>query len=519
MSHKTTDTSRLQRMGLAKQTAILLTCTAGLTTLIWARDPINLPAPADPVHMSATSLEISLGQSVLMALTNNRSLRVQCMTPEVQRTFEAEQRAVFDPILAGNAAFERNYSATNQLSRDAEDTVSGSIAASQLFPTGTRLDLLLNSTRDSNDRRPSVYASEAELAITQALLQGRPRAVNLVRLQQARIETTISEYELRGYTEKLVADTERAYWECALARRRVAIVEKSMTLAEQQLHEVEQRIKVGNLPETELAAAQAEVASRKEALINTRSNLAKADLQLLLFIAPHMLAGPRAKLLLLTEPAVPDVDWGPVAAHVAIALQMRPDVNQAFLKIQSGDLELVKTRNGLLPKLDVFITLGDTGYARSFGNSVSEIDGQDLNTSTGVAFEFPIHNRAAKASHQRAQFTREQMAEAFRNLDDLVRVDVETGLIEVHRTREQVTATAITRFLQEEKMRAETVKFNVGRSTALLVAQAQRDLLLSQVAEVDTVVHHLQAVVDLFRIEGSLLERRGVTAPGRQPNR
>jgi outer membrane protein TolC len=350
-------------------------------------------------------------------------------------------------------------------------------------------------------------------------LQGRSRAVNLVALQQARIDTTISEYELRGFAEQLVAKAEIAYWECALARRRVTIVEKSMVLAEQQLHEVEQRIKVGNLPETELAAAQAEVAFRKEAMINARSNRAKADLQLLQVIAPARLSGPRSKLVLLTEPAVPEFDLGSLDAHVAMALRMRPDVNQAFLQIQRGDLELVKTRNGLLPKLDVFMTLGDTGYARSFGNSVSEIDGQDVTATAGLSFEFPIRNRADRASHRRAQFTREQTAEAFRNLDDLVRVDVETGLIEVDRTREQVAATATTRRLQEEKLRSETVKFNVGRSTALLVAQAQRDLLSSQVAEGDTVVRHLQALVDLFRIEGSLLERRGVTAPGRLPNR
>jgi outer membrane protein TolC len=55
----------------------------------------------------------------------------------------------------------------------------------------------------------------------------------------------------------------------------------------------------------------------------------------------------------------------------------------------------------------------------------------------------------------------------------------------------------------------------VGKSTSLLVAQAQRDLVSSQIAEVEAVVNCLKALVDLYRLEGSLLERRGVIAPGR----
>ena len=55
-----------------------------------------------------------------------------------------------------------------------------------------------------------------------------------------------------------------------------------------------------------------------------------------------------------------------------------------------------------------------------------------------------------------------------------------------------------------------------GATTALLVAQAQRDLLQSQIAEVRAMVNHRQALIDLYRLEGSLLLRRGVSAPGEQ---
>ncbi len=108
----------------------------------------------------------------------------------------------------------------------------------------------------------------------------------------------------------------------------------------------------------------------------------------------------------------------------------------------------------------------------------------------------------------------QQAEESLSNVKDLVREDVETAYIEVQRSRQQVDATAATLLLQEEKLRAETAKFRVGKSTALLVATAQRDLVASQVAEVEAVINYLKALTTLFLIDGSLLERRGISAPG-----
>ncbi len=461
-------------------------------------------------------LELRLGEAVLMALTNNRALSVQRLNAEIRKTFEDAERAAFDPVLAVEAGFTRAFAATNGgAGGDADETVGGSAGVSQYLPTGTRLDLTVVADQESGDGRAT--AGRASISATQALLRGRPVAVNLVSLRQARLDTDISAYELRGFAETLVADVESAYWECVLAIRRAEIFEQSLALAEKQLEDVEQRTRVGSLPETEVAAARAEVALRREALIDARSGLSSARLRLLRLVAPDMLKGRRAEWLPVTEPAVPAVDLDAVSAHVAVALQKRPDMNEARLRARGGDLELVKTRNGLLPRMDLFVTLGDTGYADSFGGSIGGIDGKDLDVSAGVKFEFPVVNREARAVHRRAMFSREQMAESLKNLEDLVRVDVEAAYIEVERTREQVAATATTRKFQEEKLRAETAKFDVGRSTALLVAQAQRDLVSSQVADVEAVIRHLEAFVSLFRLEGSLLERRGVEAPGRQP--
>ncbi|NLH16566.1 MAG: TolC family protein, partial [Phycisphaerae bacterium] len=196
---------------------------------------------------------------------------------------------------------------------------------------------------------------------------------------------------------------------------------------------------------------------------------------------------------------------------------MRPDLNQARLLLQRNELEVVKTRNGLLPRLDLFITLGNTGYADSFGSSIERLDRENYDVLAGLAYEFPPLNRAARAENLRATLSRQQAREAIDNLTQLAQVDVRAAYVEVLRNREQIVATAATRILQEEKLRVETEKFAVGKSTSLLVAQAQRDLLDSRISEVQAVINVMRAQVELFRQDGSLLQRRGIISPGDTP--
>jgi outer membrane protein TolC len=166
--------------------------------------------------------------------------------------------------------------------------------------------------------------------------------------------------------------------------------------------------------------------------------------------------------------------------------------------------------------MDLFITLGKTGYADSFGSSVSDLDGDGYDISGELILAYPLFNRDANARHRRAMLSRDQTMEAVDNLAQLVQVDVRTAYIEVERAEEQVAATAAARKLQEEKLRAETEKFRVGRSTTLLVAAAQRDLVTSQISEIQAVVDYLKALVDLYWLDGSLLERLHISAPGRK---
>jgi outer membrane protein TolC len=488
-------------------------------------DSTEQPEAMTPPVVPPGPLKVTIGEAILLSLENNWSLVVERLNPSIRQTFEDQERAVFDPetdteVSAGRVEGERLARSGSETEDFTTDTVEGIISLEQYFPTGTTVDLE-GRTRmnDSSLYQDSFYSTRLGMTVTQALLRGYGTDVNLARLQQARLDTRMSEYELRGFSEFLVAEVERTYWDYALATRQIEIVEESLKVARQQLNETKELIAVGRLARAELAAVQAEVAAQEQALIEARANKESTRLLLLRLLNPPGSGLWQREVDLIHQPTLPEIKLEDVELHVAVSMRMRPILNQARLEILRDDLELVQTRNGLLPIMDLFITLGKSGYSNSFGESIRNINKDSYDALAGVQFNYPIFNRDAKARHQRALLNREQAQKALENLSQLVEVDVRSAYIEVNRAKQQIVASSATRKFNEENFRAESEKLRVGKSTSFLVAQAQRDLLVSRIAEVRALANYLKALIDLYRQDGSLLERRGIAAPGREPVR
>jgi len=486
------------RLALAL-TAALLAPLAAAAEARPADAPVDLRTAGEP-------LVLGVADAILLCLENNSGLAVQRLGPTLKRTSVAEARSAFDPALSASVG---RTDATDQTG----DSVSESqaISISELLPTGTQLKLGVTRSLARPGMTSDTDTAGLSLGVTQPFLRGGGRAVGLAAIRQARLDLAASEHELRGYAQSLVAQVIGAYWDLALATKQLGIYEESLRLAEEQLRQTEERIRLGGTAPVEAAAARAEVASRKEALISARGGVSTARLKLLRLVNPP--GAPEAdwerEVVLRDEPAVPPGGLDDVRDHVARALRDRPDLEAARRGLERGELELVKTRNGLLPRLDVFVTLGRTGYSDSFAGAFGDL-GEGSALTLGLSFEQAIGNRAARSRHARARVTQEQSHLALANLEQLVQVDVRTAHLAARVALEQIAATAASRALKEETLRGEEEKFRVGRSTSFQVAQAARDYTASRVAEVAAVVGYLKALAELHRLDGSLLDRVGV---------
>ncbi|MDW7772162.1 MAG: TolC family protein [Desulfobulbaceae bacterium] len=482
-----------------------------------------LPTPefADSPLAEADQGSISLSheQAVFLALSRNRELRVQQYEPVIAGTFEQIERAVYDLELFAELTHSEESASETARSTGEQFNVEGRdldvlTGFSQRLPTGTDLEASLGYAGSTSNRTPEQQEIRAGLTITQSLLKGLGPAVNLVDIRQAQLASRASLYELRGFVEALVAEVETAYWRFVLAEEGIAIFEHSLTIARQQLDEVEKRIEVGVLPRNAAAAARAEVARREQALIESYSIHNERRLRLLRLL--NASGGDQFHLAVktTTKPRTASAPPDDLNERLELAERSRPDLNEARLRLQQHRLEVVRTRNGLLPRLDLFINLGKTGYAGSFGDALKNMDQDSYDLAAGIRFSTYLGNREAEARHLAARATREQADAAVMNLRNLVQLDVRLALNETERTSRQIEASAVTRALQEQTLEAEQERFSIGASTSLLVAQAQRDLLVSQLAEIEAIVEYRIALVNLYLAEGSLLERRGIQLAG-----
>ncbi len=477
------------------------------------------PAVNNPPDLPALDgdgpIALSLEQATLLAMRNNRDLAVQQLNPVIAGTFEQIERGVFDPEFFAEANFsdetanETARSTGEQFSVRARD-VDAAAGIARRLPTGTTVEGTIAQDRSTSNRAPEQQEARLGLTVTQSLLRGFGPAVNLARIRQARQETVASQYELRGFTEALLAEVEIAYWQYVLAVERIAILEQSLNVATQQADDIQRQIDVGALAEIESAAALAEVAFRKQALIDGRSDLGRQRLRLLRLLDPAGGGRFNRAVAATTPPRIEPKPIDDAEARVKLAEQHRPDLNEARARLIERRLETIVTRNGVLPKLDVFIAVGKTGFGDTFSQSFKELDGNTWDFTAGLRFNQLLSNRSAKARDRAALVSRQQAAAAVNNLRHLVALDVRIALNQVDRARQQIAATRTTRELQAKSADAEKQRFDAGKSTSLDVARAQRDLLETQIAEVEAVVRYRVELVRLYLAEGSLLDRRGV---------
>jgi len=465
------------------------------------------PAPPEALSVQA---------AVLVGLENNSNLRVQKFNVPIKRAGEEQALSAFDPTV--------NYSLANDVGSSAQngyrttDSVAGSASITEFLPTGTTIkgsvgtgpggDFFYNESGANLDN---------QLKVTQSLLRGAGLDVNLASLRKAEIATRFTQYQLRATAEMLVHDIEVAYWKLAYTERAVAIVENALKVAQAQLDQINAEIRNGRLSPTESAAAIAQVATEKEDLINAKSDYEEARLALMQLITPTQRQFWGRNVTLTTLPFIPIGELDPVDSHIAVAMKFLPEINETRLDIQSAKLDVIVSKNGLLPRLDFFVQLDKSSAANNFGNSFSAINGRAYDVQAGLQGDWEPLNRSAEAAYHTTVLTRDQDEEALRNLMQKDELSIRQAYIEVQRTLAQIPATRAAREAQEVSFTTEQQKLLNGRSTTILVAAAQQNLLVAQLNELQAVTGHLTALVTLYTNEGSLLLRRGIEAPGAAP--
>lgn len=472
------------------------------------------------------ALSLTLAEAVLQALANNVELRSESLLPQLAANSVQTARAAFDPTLAlglSRKMYDRDHTtgaagSSGSVSKSTSDNFTAGLT--QFAPTGTTVTL----NTDVSDSYSKTYSTgptstqswdgSAGVNVSQSLLKGFGLAVNLVSIRQARLDLDISRYQLQNFTESLIVDVEDTYWSLVLSDREIEILEDSLRIARQQLADTREYISAGSLAAVDIHEAQATVAQRDLALVEARNRYEQYRLGMLWLINPTGENKWLHSLALDAMPAAPAVQLDPVDDHIRLALARRPDINQSRLRLRRGELTVVRTKNGLLPELDFYVSAGGGG-GNWFNSSHAYFGSDNFNVSTGLDFNYALGNRSARAAHDSAQINVTQLKLALDNLEQQIQVEVRTAYLDIVRYQKQIEAAGLARESYGKSLFAEQEKLKSGRSTVIAVAIAQNNYMNSRLSEARAIINTIKSLTALYRYDGSLLARRGVVLPGK----
>ena len=487
--------------------------------------PTNPPQPG-------VRVELTLDDAVKRALERNLDIAVERLNPQTYDFALASLQANYRPV------FNSNYGMRSATSFTRSQTAGGDILITDTFTGnngilqnvkwgGGSFAVAWNNNRQAQSdlfatRNPAIN-SNLNLVYVQPVLRNFRIDGTRTQLKVTQINQQISESQLRATIVRTVANTRNAYWDYVFTIQAAEVAERSLQLATKLVEDNQARVEVGTLAPLDVVQAQAEQATRRQAVATTQAAVRTAELALKRLIVngtddPYWVANvePVDRPTYSTE----SLD---VADAVRKALSTRTDIDQSRKQIESNDVSIKNLSDQRLPALDVTASYGLAGiggpqFVRppgaalgappsqtipgGFSDTLSTLFNQKAPTWNFAAnFSYPIGTSTADANLARARVQQRQTIAQARALELQIATEVTNAALLVESNRERLQAAQVAREFAEKRLEAEQSRFEVGLSTNFFVVQAQRDLRDSENSELRALLDYRRAQVDFERVQ------------------
>ena len=334
----------------------------------------------------------------------------------------------------------------------------------------------------------------------------------------ARIRTDISLVDFEMSVRNLAADIERAYWELYFAYRRLDSViigrDSALQTWRQAKSKYDAGIKGGSAQE--LAQAQQQYFMFKGSVETALNALYRAEAHLRYIMGLTTADGRLFRPS--DEPSVAKIafDWCDVQAE---SMARNQELRRQKWVIKQSELELLASKNFLLPRLDLIARGGVSGHddslldPRGHANSAFGSLTHDgyWNGLIGVELGVPLGFRRERAGVRNAELNlarnrailQEQELEVTHKLGYAVRELEDNYVLSQTYFNRRVAA--------QTEVDATTSAYDTGTIPLNFVLDAQRRLAEAEIDFFRSVIDYNLAVTDIHLLKGSLLEYDGVT--------
>ena len=451
------------------------------------------------------------------------------------RSLTVQPRGGFDPNVSFDFSYDRISSPLNTLVVAGSPVVTTNTAFfsfgwQQAFTTGTSFSVDIANQRQSSTQQSLIYNPDVitrmSVIAVQQLTSGFGRAFNRRFQTVARNNVEFVREWFLQQVNSTLAQAEDSYWNLVSAQEQVKTTEEALQAARRLYEDNKRQAEIGTLAPLDVVSAQSQVASTQRDLIVAQTNLQQEELVLKTFFSKQITDALGDAQIVATDPlpAPQDTDIVPLDEAVATAARNRPEVPEAEATLRNNQVAVKVTQSFLKPTFNVFGLFATSGLS---GNQLISTAGgipilvrggagQELNQfisvkypeyAIGFALTIPIKNRSALADNARAGMQERQSELSVQSTQNQIGVEVRTASISLMQAKAAVTAATAAVEFSRQSEDAEEKKRSAGLSTPYNVILAQRNLLDAQLIEVQARATYANALVEMERSTGVIMEK------------
>jgi outer membrane protein TolC len=425
----------------------------------------------------------------------------------------------------------------------------------QGFLTGTNVTLYLSNTLAYKQNSPNsdfnpVDQGSLNFSITQNLLNGFGVKVNNRAIRIAKNQLHLSDLSFKQQVIATVNNVVGLYWDLVSFNDSLKVKQQTLELNRQLYVDNKRRAELGALAEIDIIQAEAEMKSSQQDVLTQETQVLQQEMILKSVLTRAGLNNPAvtgARIIPTDHFDVPPRDAiQPTQDMVAEAFQKRPEIEQSQISLEDTRINMLGTKNNLLPSLSVFANLSNNGLAGSvntlpyavtvggpngntvgykvrapadvnafflggYGTFMAQLFRRNFpNYSAGFQLNIPIRNRANQADLVTDQLNYRQAQIQDKQLQNSIKLSVINAQIALSQSRAAYETAVEARRLQEQVLAGERRKYELGTSSLLNVIQVQRDTTTRELTEVDQRSQYIKSRTALENVLGTTLETQNV---------
>jgi outer membrane protein TolC len=445
-----------------------------------------------------------------------------------------------DPSLSAALKFDHASSPSSSFFNGGNSvTDTYNFTYNQGFETGTAFQFTFDNTSATSTNGTSafspLYSSGFNAQVTQHLLYGAGIWVNKRFIYQAINDRRITDSSFRQQILYTVNQVESIYWGLVGAYEDVQAKQHALEQSSKLAADNRKQLEIGTLAPLDVVNSDSAVATDKQALISSQSNLNYQQQIIKQAIArnlndPALVAAAVIPTDRVSIEEIPE-EKQPVEALVQEAFQQRPELEQAVLQLKNNEITLRGARNALLPTVDIFGYLGGSGVAGPHNPDCNPIyyggtcpagtggygtaAGNAFNNSSpdkgfGFNVQIPIRNRTAQADQARSLIEYRQSELRLEQLYTQIRMQVVNAQFALTNDRAQVQASIAARDYNQQSLDAEIKKLRLGASTTANVLLQERNLAAAEDTLISANAAYAKDRAGLYQILAATLQHYGI---------